>query len=103
LQAFGANERGDFSSGVLMPCGFTVEGFDPALIAHHHFGVVAVGEFDVEGVGAGFGAVQGCYCSFQGDGLDLRKRARAAGGLDVLIQDFGGVLRVERHGDAEEE
>src|SRR5580658_7680636 len=86
-----------------MPCGFSVEGFDPTLVAHHHFGVVAVGEFYVEGVGAGLGAVLGCDCAFQRDGLDLRERACAARGFHVLIQDLGGILRVQRSGDAEED
>jgi hypothetical protein len=103
LQPFRADQGRDFAGGILMPSGFAIERFDQRLVTDHQFRVVAVGQLHVECIGAGFAAVLRCDGAFESNGLDFRESVRAARSLHVLIQDFGGVLRVQRRGKTEQE
>src|SRR5271163_4484469 len=92
LQAFGADKGGGIAGGGLMPGGFAVVGFDEIFVAEEEFGVIAVGEARVEGVGAGFfvrGVGEG---SFEGERLNSCEGFGAAFGFDVLADCFLRIL-----------
>ena len=94
LLAFLAEKSGEFAAGGLVPSGFAVVGLDEGFVAEDEFGVVAVGELEAEGVGAGF-AVGGIgEGAFEGFGLDFGEGFAAAGGFDVVGDDLGGILRL---------
>src|SRR6267142_4663150 len=92
LGAVRPNESGEFSVRGAMPGGFAVVGFDQIDITDDQFGVIAIGELGVEGVGSGLaiGCVKGTFDDYR---CCFGERLGAACSFDVLVYDFLRVLR----------
>src|SRR6267378_4849690 len=95
LGAIRSYEGGEFSVRGAMPGGFSVVGFDQAYVASDQFGVIAIGEPGVEGVGSGLaiGCVKGAFDDYR---CGFGERLGAACSFDVLVYDFLRVLRTCR-------
>src|SRR5580692_11796637 len=103
LLALLPQKSGEFAAGGLMPGGFAVVGFDERFVAENEFGVVAVGEFEAEGVGGGLAVSGIAEGAFEGFGLDFGEGFAAAGGFDVVGDDLGGVLASRNAGGERKE
>src|SRR5882762_3281325 len=95
LGAIRPNEGGEFSVRSAMPGGFAVVGFNQADIANDQFGIIAIGELGVEGVGSvlAIGCVKGTFDDYR---CGFGERLGAACSSDVLVYDFLRVLRTCR-------
>ena len=103
LLALLAEKGGEFAAGGLVPGGFAVVGFDERFVAEDEFGIVAVGEFEAEGVGGGFAVGGIAEGAFEGFGLDFGEGFAAAGGFDVVGDDLGGILCLSKTGGESQE
>src|SRR5882672_9795044 len=95
LGAIRPNEGGEFTVRSAMPGGLSVVGFDQAYVANDQFGVIAIGELGVEGVGSvlAIGCVKGSFDDYR---CCFGERLGAACSFDVLVYDFLRVLRTCR-------
>ena len=82
LDGLRTNERADFSRRILMPGRFAIVGENFWLPANDEFRVIAVGRFQIEGIGAGFGVTLAGEGAFDGEGLEFAELAGAASGFD---------------------
>src|SRR6266481_2395831 len=93
LSAIRANQRGEFADRGAMPGGFSIVGFDQADIPDDQFGVIAIGQLGVKGVGSIL-----AICCMKGAFDDYRCCFRecfgAARRFNVLVYDFLRVLSV---------
>ena len=95
LLALLAEKGGEFAAGGFVPGGFAVVSFDERFVAEDEFGVIAVREFEAEGVGGGFAVSGIAEGAFEGFGLDFGQSFAAAEGSDVFGEDLGGLLRLQ--------
>src|SRR6267154_5116851 len=92
LGAIRSNQGGEFTVRGTMPGGLSVVGFDQVDVANDQFGVIAIGELGVEGVGSGL-AIRRVKGAFDDYRCCLGECLGAACSLDVLVYDFLRVLR----------
>src|SRR6267142_4243844 len=93
LGAIGSNQGGEFTVRGAMPSGFAVVGFNQRDITDDQLGVIAIGQLDVERVGAGL-AVRRVKGAFDDYGCCFGECFGAACGFDELVYDFLRVLRM---------
>src|ERR1700704_2395166 len=91
LGAIRANQRGEFADRGTMPGGFAVIGFDQADIPDDQFGVIAIGQLGVKGVGSVL-AICGVKGAFDDYCCCFRESFGAALRFNVLVYDFLRVL-----------
>src|SRR5216684_161849 len=92
LGATRANQGGEFTIRGAMPGGLAVVGFDQADVTDDEFGVIAIGQLGVEGVGSGL-TIRRVKGAFDDYGCCFGECLGAAYGFDVLVNDFLRVLR----------
>src|SRR6266849_7865022 len=81
-----------------MPRGLAVVGLDFGGVAEQKLGVIAIGQLGGERVSAGL-AVGGVKCAFERKRLRLGEGFGAAGGFDVLVDNFLSVLGTGAYGE----
>src|SRR5882762_4623623 len=91
LSAIRSNQRGELTARGAMPGGFAVVGFDQADIPDDQFGVIAIGQLGVKGVGSIL-AIRGVKGAFDDYRCCLGESFGAACRFNVLVYDFLRVL-----------
>src|SRR5579871_1040605 len=85
-------ERAKFASGVFAPGRLPVVGEDFGLRSECEFRVEAIRGFQVEGVSAGFGVTLASDRTVERNGQKFGEGMRAAGSLNVGVEDLAGAL-----------